>query len=294
MKGGNGVHYPASLNLKPKGKSRRRQRFGIHRAVVVNTTATDVEGVTGPRKAVVCDITYLRSLQPKLGVPVALGLGVNDGEAWSPKPTTATLSGADLTLPRVFGKRGSREGEATPADDYNGDIVLVQFIEGDPEFPMITGRMTHEESNRLPVDGPGWDADLPSSPATGLLKRGIPAIRELYRRFAGTEQRINETGLKHYQKNQFEWLAAAFYYYHHLKKVLPKKNHKTQLFKLTYREQQCLMMTADDMRVERIAEALNITERTVHFHLQNANKKLGTKNKYQAVNKWINLHPDVA
>ena len=107
-------------------------------------------------------------------------------------------------------------------------------------------------------------------------------------------QRINETGLKHYQKNQFEWLAAAFYYYHHLKKVLPKQNHKTQLFKLTYREQQCLMMTADDMRVERIAEALNITERTVHFHLQNANKKLGTKNKYQAVNKWINLHPDVA
>ncbi len=56
---------------------------------------------------------------------------------------------------------------------------------------------------------------------------------------------------------------------------------------LTKREKQCLNFTAKIWRVEKIAKELGISLRTVNFHIQNANKKLGTNNKYQSIHKII-------
>ena len=67
--------------------------------------------------------------------------------------------------------------------------------------------------------------------------------------------------------------------------------HKNSIpsYQLTRREEQCLTFTARAWRVEQIARELKISPRTVNFHIQNANKKLGTHNKYQATYKYFQL-----
>lgn len=100
-------------------------------------------------------------------------------------------------------------------------------------------------------------------------------------------QRKNETGLAQYEMHQYEWLSATQIFYHHIKKILSVPKTAFISFNLTSREKQCLALTAKAWRVEKIAKELSISERTVNFHLQNANKKIGTNNKYQAINKLM-------
>jgi DNA-binding NarL/FixJ family response regulator len=63
----------------------------------------------------------------------------------------------------------------------------------------------------------------------------------------------------------------------------------TALPLLTQQEMTCLTMQAHYFSVEHIAKELKIKPRTVHFHFQNANKKLGVANKFDAVNKALEL-----
>ena len=63
----------------------------------------------------------------------------------------------------------------------------------------------------------------------------------------------------------------------------------TSSYQLTQREKQCLALTAKSWRVDQIAKELKISSRTVNFHLQNANKKIGTNNKYQSVHKYFSF-----
>lgn len=102
-------------------------------------------------------------------------------------------------------------------------------------------------------------------------------------------QRKNEDCLKHYLSQQYEWLAATHLFYHYIKKILDTKKEPKPLSLLTQREEQCIALTAQSWRVEQIAKELNITPRTVNFHLQNANKKLGVHNKYQATYKYFQI-----
>lgn len=89
--------------------------------------------------------------------------------------------------------------------------------------------------------------------------------------------------LENHRDKVMEWQGALHYYFYHLNRLLkPQLNNHKQL---TRREYQCLQLTARQYRVEQIAAELAISQRTVNFHLQNANKKLGTNNKYQAVMK---------
>lgn len=97
----------------------------------------------------------------------------------------------------------------------------------------------------------------------------------------------NENSLRYYQTQQFEWMNAAQLFYHHIRRILQLNKKNYYLHSLTKREEQCLTLTAKSFRVEQIAKTLKISERTVNFHIQNANKKLGTNNKYQAVNKYF-------
>lgn len=105
-------------------------------------------------------------------------------------------------------------------------------------------------------------------------------------------QTKHETCLEHYQEFQFEWLSATHLFYHHIRRILNAKRLPHTPYKLTKREEQCLALTAKAWRVEQIAKELKISERTVNFHLQNTNKKLGTNNKYQAVYKYFQLIDD--
>lgn len=87
----------------------------------------------------------------------------------------------------------------------------------------------------------------------------------------------------------YEWVSVAYYLYAAIRTKLQKQKRKTKSnkYELTPREMQCLKLTAENYLAKDIAKIISITERTVHYHLQNANKKIGTKHKYQAVAKVI-------
>jgi DNA-binding CsgD family transcriptional regulator len=85
----------------------------------------------------------------------------------------------------------------------------------------------------------------------------------------------------------YELLICAHFYYHAVKKLLILEQKKENKYQLSRRELQCLQLVSDRKSVSQIAALLKITERTVNFHIQNLNKKLGTSNKYQTVAKVL-------
>lgn len=58
---------------------------------------------------------------------------------------------------------------------------------------------------------------------------------------------------------------------------------------LSDRERDCLAFMADGRRDREIGDLLGITEATVRFHVDNARRKLGAKNRAQAVARLANL-----
>ena len=100
-------------------------------------------------------------------------------------------------------------------------------------------------------------------------------------------QMRGETCLNRWYELQYELFSAAYYYYSYLQSHLLKIQQPVEKFDLNKREIQCLNLIAKQHKVADIAKKLNITERTVNYHIQRVNKKLGTKNKYQSVAKAI-------
>lgn len=100
-------------------------------------------------------------------------------------------------------------------------------------------------------------------------------------------QMKGETCLDQWQALQYELFVAGYYYYSYLQKHLLKIQEPNKKFKLNQREIQCLSLIAKQYSVAMIAKSLYITERTVNYHIQRLNKKLGTKNKYQSVAKAL-------
>ncbi len=104
-------------------------------------------------------------------------------------------------------------------------------------------------------------------------------------------QMKGEKCLGNWYELQYELLVIAHYYYHYLQKYLIdiQTSANTQ-HHLTQREMQCLLLIGQQHTVTQIAEKLDLTERTVNFHIQNINKKMGTQNKYQSLAKALEEH----
>lgn len=66
--------------------------------------------------------------------------------------------------------------------------------------------------------------------------------------------------------------------------ILPLKQAR-----LTDREQQCLLWTAEGKTTWETSQILRVSERTVVFHLQNAAQKLNVVNRQQAVARAVSL-----
>lgn len=98
----------------------------------------------------------------------------------------------------------------------------------------------------------------------------------------------HETCLIPWQEHKYAWQCAALYYYHHLHAHLSPPSIQIE-FHLTPRELQCLQLLIQNYSTLEIASNLSMTERTVNFHIQNINHKLGTKNKYQSISKALKL-----
>lgn len=100
-------------------------------------------------------------------------------------------------------------------------------------------------------------------------------------------QMKNEHCLGDWDNKQFEFQQIAQLYFHAIQTHLLTNQNVDVDTGLSEREQQCLQSLAQQYSLKQIAKALNITERTVNFHIQNINKKLGTKNKYQSVTRAL-------
>lgn len=96
-----------------------------------------------------------------------------------------------------------------------------------------------------------------------------------------------ESPLNNWQNLQYELMSAGHIYYNALQPFLVTAATKEN--PLTDRELQCLELVSKQLSVDEVAKQLSISARTVNFHIQNSNKKLGVKNKHQAIAKLIKL-----
>jgi len=173
-------------------------RLGIYRGLVVQTYPPLVDeggefkdNEKNRRPAQVeCDVILVRTHQTLLHVPVMQrAFGINEAHApWIPKAATRTITGQNELRFQVQNDDGSFEGVATPFDDMDGDMVAIQFVEGNPDYPLITGALTHERTNRVLRDGDGW------TEGNGAEERGSPYANEYYVHHQGAEIRVNANG----------------------------------------------------------------------------------------------------
>lgn len=87
--------------------------------------------------------------------------------------------------------------------------------------------------------------------------------------------------------NHYEFFVAAYQYYHYIQAHLLNEVTEKESFHLTQREIQCLLLISNDYSVKQMAQHLELSERTINFHIQKINKKLGTKNKYKSLAKAL-------
>lgn len=96
-----------------------------------------------------------------------------------------------------------------------------------------------------------------------------------------------------YQKTKEKIFVATPYtqllitYLHERVKKVIRLGQIEEQIKLTKREQECLLWTAEGKTSWEVSQILNISERTIIFHLQNASVKLGVANRQQAIAKAI-------
>ena len=164
-----------------------------YRAVVVNTEVEDSPTrVSNPARRtskVLCDVVFVASQIFVARVVVEQKLGVNNGDLWIPRPSTRRVStGGAVELSRSSLGGSTTSTDPTPLGDLDGDVVLVDFIEGDLHYPVIRGSLEHERSLRSIVEGSGW------TEAGAGDERGTAHKDERYSRWGGTEFRINANG----------------------------------------------------------------------------------------------------
>jgi len=160
------------------------------RAVVLEARVVgDEDNIRG--LSVECDVLLVRSGIVIRGAQVLQRAhGVNNAHGlWIPKGTTRDVveEGHPLNLSRTHSRRGTPVGEITPLGNVDGDQVLLDFIEGRIDYPLIVGALTHEQTNRLVETGDGWrEGDAGT--------RGHPRRGEFYVHHQGAELRVNEQG----------------------------------------------------------------------------------------------------
>jgi len=95
-----------------------------------------------------------------------------------------------------------------------------------------------------------------------------------------------EAGERQHLFQQAQWFAAVL---QQKLRQLVFQEAAPQTRQLTRRERDCLRLAADGQSAQDIARALRITERTVVFHLNHAEEKLGAKRRQHAVARGVAL-----
>lgn len=188
-----GVIVQSGIDLRPRATQRTsimNPALRPFRAIVINTRVTDEPGNLR-RRSVECDVVLVRTQLSIQNVPVLQGNhGVNNLHSnWVPRPSTRIVGadGEPVNVNRVLSRRGTFVGRASSLANLDGDMVLVDFIEGNADFLIIVGALSHERTNRLMTSGQGWREG-------SVVERGNPKKDEYYLHHYGAEVRINEQG----------------------------------------------------------------------------------------------------
>lgn len=100
-------------------------------------------------------------------------------------------------------------------------------------------------------------------------------------------QMQKQSCLEKWVELQYEFFSAAYCYYFYLQRILLLTQPEAKKNPLSIREIQILDLIAKQYSTEEMAKILNITKRTIHYHIQRLNKKFGTQNKYQTIIKAL-------
>lgn len=177
----------AGLNVQDRHayQSRFTPRAILYRGIVIRSYVHDDPDNTRRTHRVTADVLLTHSQVPLYRVPVLQrNYGINNIHGlWVPRGTTRALNGAELNFTALTG-RGTRVPGSGPTDfgQLDGDQVLVGFIEGDMDLPVVVGAFDHEASNRQ------------IQTAAGAPAFGVPQKDEYYVHHYGTEIRISEEG----------------------------------------------------------------------------------------------------
>ncbi len=98
-------------------------------------------------------------------------------------------------------------------------------------------------------------------------------------------QMKGENCAKQWEQNEADIFTGAYYFQGYLQKYFLINQVSREDSPLKKRELQCLQLISKQFSVSQISKTLHITERTVNFHIQKLNKKLGAKNKYESLVK---------
>jgi DNA-binding CsgD family transcriptional regulator len=86
-----------------------------------------------------------------------------------------------------------------------------------------------------------------------------------------------------------ELYLLAVHIHQAIKRFLKVENNQAAATKVTKREKECLLFSAQGLKTTAIAYELAISESTVTFHFKNAMIKLSARNRQQAVARAITL-----
>lgn len=95
--------------------------------------------------------------------------------------------------------------------------------------------------------------------------------------------------LKVTEDNQYDVQLMAQYFHNEVQNKLKREVIVPKPVALTNREVEILKWTVEGKTAWEIGSILNITERTVNFHIQNVMEKFGVHNKTQAAAKAVGM-----
>ena len=86
-----------------------------------------------------------------------------------------------------------------------------------------------------------------------------------------------------------ELYLLAVHIHQAIKQHLRPEDSPVGIKKITEREKECLLWSAEGLKTMAIADELDISESTVTFHIQNVMRKLSARNRQQAIARAITL-----
>lgn len=220
-------------------------------------------------------------------------------------PSSGLLQDALLDLAKELGFQGGvyvHLGHAVRALGPRRQVAPLRFVASS-----VFDRRMFLETGALDVDPALTHAVSTNTPhawTTALGPRLTDAQRQLYARLRGRgiqavvvapvqDYAAGPAYLNFYSgftdeaerclREKAAALAFAASAFHQRAKALTPPNHQSAHPLLTSREIDCLRLAALGLTAQDTAEALEVTVRTVEFHLKNAADKFGASNKVRAV-----------